>query len=115
MLLFVYWAPISATRCPQYLADSVRGSPQELFIDRQVDVEGRATGDRCGGGSGWRTGGGGPPCGWRAYVLAGAGAAAAAAEAAGEERWKEVRLNVVIGFSPDLPKFHLLSGLSRAF
>ena len=36
------------------------------------------------GGSGWRTGSGGPPWGWRAYVLAGA-----AAEAAGETKWKE--------------------------
>ena len=39
------------------------------------------------GGSGWRTGSGGPPWGWITYVLA--GAAAAAAEAAGEKKWKE--------------------------
>lgn len=39
------------------------------------------------GGNGWRNGNGGPPWGWRAYVLA--GAAAAAVEAAGEKKWKE--------------------------
>lgn len=121
-----YWGPISARGATSTLLvvscqhQRVPQSPQSCL----------QTGGRCweshirqmrwmhessDGGSGWRTGSGGPPRGWRAYVLAGAGAAAAAAEAAGEERWKERGFECITSFSPNLPKFHLLVGLRGSF